>query len=123
MKERVRSINQGGKRRHSRTARTHSGDSRSKALLWSIKRTARPPGLEGNGKSTGGSQASTIGPKSAEARSELAEPSRSDRSAKSPRRPSRCCPAKLMFCLHVPPCRAACQEERVGSTSGPIAPT
>eukprot|EP00969_Alexandrium_andersonii_P277566 12268920-Alexandrium_andersonii.AAC.1 len=49
MKERVRSISQGGKRRHSRTARTHSGDSRSKALLWSIKRTALPPGLEGKG--------------------------------------------------------------------------
>eukprot|EP00969_Alexandrium_andersonii_P267890 11838326-Alexandrium_andersonii.AAC.1 len=88
MKERVRSINQDGKRRHSRTARTHSGDSRSKALLWSIKRTARPPELEGHGKSVGGSQAPATGPKSADARRGLGAPSRSGRSVETLRRPS-----------------------------------
>eukprot|EP00969_Alexandrium_andersonii_P297523 13149978-Alexandrium_andersonii.AAC.1 len=28
-----------------------------------------------------------------------------------------------MFCRQEPPCRAACQADRVGSMSGPTAPT
>eukprot|EP00969_Alexandrium_andersonii_P107030 4720839-Alexandrium_andersonii.AAC.1 len=58
----IRSISHDGTRRHSRTALTQAGDNRSNALLWSISKTARPPGATGRSRLAGGSQALAIGP-------------------------------------------------------------
>eukprot|EP00969_Alexandrium_andersonii_P040919 1794252-Alexandrium_andersonii.AAC.1 len=65
MKDMARSTSHGGTRRHSRTARTQAGESRSKALLWSMRSTARPPRAVGQSRHAGGSQASATGPRSA----------------------------------------------------------
>eukprot|EP00969_Alexandrium_andersonii_P048983 2148499-Alexandrium_andersonii.AAC.1 len=88
-----------------------------------MSKTARPPGAAGRWRSTGGSQASATGPSKAAGNSGLARPSRCDLFGSGSLRPSRCWTAMWMFCRHEPPCLAACQADRVGSTNGPTAPT
>eukprot|EP00969_Alexandrium_andersonii_P334227 14769514-Alexandrium_andersonii.AAC.1 len=61
----IRSTSHGGTRRHSRTALAQAGGSRSNALLWSMSKTARPPGATGRSRQAGGSQALVIGPNKA----------------------------------------------------------
>eukprot|EP00969_Alexandrium_andersonii_P218815 9664210-Alexandrium_andersonii.AAC.1 len=63
MKAMPGSTNQEGNRRHPSTARTQAGESRSKALLWSMSKTALPPGADGLSRSSGGSQALATGPR------------------------------------------------------------
>eukprot|EP00969_Alexandrium_andersonii_P161130 7120827-Alexandrium_andersonii.AAC.1 len=62
MKAMMRSISHAGTWRHSKTALTQAGERRSKALLWSIRRTAWPPGEEERLRWPGGSQAPAAGP-------------------------------------------------------------
>eukprot|EP00969_Alexandrium_andersonii_P087447 3858005-Alexandrium_andersonii.AAC.1 len=79
MKATIRSTSQAGVWRRSKTALTQAGSRRSKALLWSIRRTARPPGMADPRSSSRGSQASEIGPGKADWSRSLGEPSRSDK--------------------------------------------
>eukprot|EP00969_Alexandrium_andersonii_P019886 868077-Alexandrium_andersonii.AAC.1 len=79
MKAMMRPTSHDGTRRHSRTALAHAGESRSRALLWSMRRTAQPPGAVGRSRQSGGSQAPTTGPRSSPWRPSFGWPSRSDR--------------------------------------------
>eukprot|EP00969_Alexandrium_andersonii_P175593 7764801-Alexandrium_andersonii.AAC.1 len=55
MKAMIRSTSHRGSWRHSRTALAQACDNRSKALLWSMSRTARPPGAVCRSRLSGGS--------------------------------------------------------------------
>eukprot|EP00969_Alexandrium_andersonii_P067344 2971477-Alexandrium_andersonii.AAC.1 len=90
MKDMIRSSSQQGVCRHSRAAQTQAGERRSKALLWSINKTARPPGVVDRPSSSGGPRALEIGPSRADWSWSLGAPSRSDRAWSVPRRPSKC---------------------------------
>eukprot|EP00969_Alexandrium_andersonii_P324299 14330051-Alexandrium_andersonii.AAC.1 len=61
----IKSTSHDKTRPYSSTARAQAGDNRSNALLWSISKTAHPPGAKGRSRLTGSPQALAIGPNSA----------------------------------------------------------